>query len=121
MRTLPNHDARGNTGIRRRPDDGDPEAAVAEDFGGPIAVDTDEIRHHVAGAALAAVDEQRDLFARRFGRRRLRDDDVLREGVRPDLGQVGEGQSVLRQPELRSVPSPPSARGDTFRHRHVHQ
>ena len=55
----------GNAGIgrrRRRPRRG---SRGAQDVGGALAVDADQIRHHVAGAALAAVDEQRDRRAAR--------------------------------------------------------
>ena len=76
----------------------------AQDLGRAIAVDADEIGHHVARAALAAVDEQRRrwppaVFAGGVcatttsgGKRR-----------RADFGDAGQRQAVLREPQLRGA------------------
>src|SRR5262245_10335951 len=76
LRTLTDDDARGDSRIRAGADHGDAKAAVAQDVGGAVAVDADQVRHHVAGAALAAVDEQRHLTRGAARRRRLCHDDV---------------------------------------------
>ena len=73
----------------------------AEDFGGAIAVDADQIRHDVGRAAVAAVHEQRDARTGALCRRLLGHDDIRREVLRADLRQCGQAEAVLRQPELR--------------------
>src|SRR5439155_2140809 len=101
LRALPQYDAGGDAGIRIRGDDGDAESAVAQDVRRTIAVDADQIGHHVGDAALAAVDQERDARSRAGGRRLLRHDDVRRVVLRSDLGDAGQLESVLREPQLR--------------------
>ncbi len=40
-------------------DDGDAKPAGAEQVGGAVAVDADQVRHHVGQTALAPIDQQR--------------------------------------------------------------
>src|SRR5262245_5552090 len=52
LRALSEHDAGGHAGIRMIADDGDAEAAAAQQIGGAIAVDADQIGHHIRPVAL---------------------------------------------------------------------
>ena len=58
----------------------------------PIAIDADQVRHHVGGAALAAVDEQRDI-ARPWSSAAgpLRHDDIGRVVARPHVHDARAG------------------------------
>ena len=62
---------------------------AAQQVGRAIAVDADQVGHHVTGAILAAIDEQSHLRGARVGRRILGDDDI--------------GRVVARRESRRSV------------------
>ena len=66
-----------------------------------VAVGADEVRHHVGGAALAAVHEQGNVVREALCRRVLRDDGAGGIFGRPDFSEGGERESVLRDAELR--------------------
>ena len=71
-----------HAGIRVAPTTATRKPRVAQDVGGAIAVDANQIGHHVVGAALAAIDQQRHRAAARSPAAGLRDDDVGRRIVR---------------------------------------
>ena len=88
----------------------DAEAALAQDVGGAVAVDADQIGHHVARAAIPAVDEQRHCAAVRPGggsARRRRRAGSRATGFRP----WRQGEPVLLQAELRVRSVSPTSDG----------
>src|SRR4029078_6621382 len=109
---LSNHDARRDAGVRLRADDRDAEAARAEQFGRSIAVDADEIGHHVAHAPRAAIHQQRDRRAVRARRRGLGDHRIRRVVVAAHLGYTGQFQAALRETDLRATLGIANERGD---------
>ena len=58
LRALPEHHAGGHTRIGIGADDRDAEAPPAKNFRGAIAVDADQIGHHVRGALAASIDQK---------------------------------------------------------------
>src|SRR2546430_3579067 len=100
-RTLTQHDARRDAGIRMIADDGYAKATCAQQVRGAIAVDANQIGHDVSDAALAAIDQERYLRPVRFRRRILRDHGSGRVVGGADLRDGGQLQAVLLRAQLR--------------------
>ena len=96
----------GDAGIRVRATTATRKPRRAQDFGGAIAVDADQIGHHVAGAAIAAVDEQRDLARGALGRRLCAT--TTSGAIRPAIGFRHSAVSV--KPSCGSRESAPCVR-----------
>ncbi len=76
----------------------------AQQIGRAIAVDADQVGHDVAGAVLAAVDEQPHFGGARVRRGILRDDDVRRDTTASRISAiVGRADAFLGQADLRGA------------------
>src|SRR6185503_5015277 len=100
---LPNHSPRRHTGIWLRPDDRDAEASGTEGLRGALAVHADEIRHDVGGGLFTAIEEHRDAWRPRRGRRVLRDDRVGRVVGRAEFGNGRNLETILRETNARGT------------------
>ena len=96
---------------RRLPgDEGDAEAASAQDLGDLLRVETNQVGHDVRGAALTAIDEQRHRLGCRPGSGVLRDDDAGGERRRANGREPADSYPFALEPELRRARGEPDDR-----------
>ena len=81
-------------------DHGHTKAASAQQIGGTVAVDTNQVGHDVSRSAFSTVHEQGNLDRPRFCGRRLRDNGPRRIVARTHFRFGGEHQPLLLQTEL---------------------
>ena len=94
LRQLSKNNTSRYAGIRLFAHDRDAQSATAQQFGGSVSVDADEVGHNVARAPLPPVDQQRDLGAAAVRRRFLGDNRASHVLVRSNFREADNRETV---------------------------